>query len=113
MSSNPRPRGGNITPGKGPPRSRPPSQGTGALDFSQIRNATGELGQLTSQLTGTVIGLLGGLFSPLLRLKISAREGDEEAERLYQEATGILRRLLRSGRADAGILLRRLGERID
>ncbi|MBI5445599.1 MAG: hypothetical protein HY900_30835 [Deltaproteobacteria bacterium] len=83
----------------------PPSQAAGLVKTLEgLRSGFARLGM---RLAGAGAGILGNLLGPLGALRSSAQGGDEEAERLYQEALTLLRS---SGSDTADELLRELGE---
>ena len=103
MPNYPRPK--SSVPKKHPRSSLHPN---GAPGFSEtVAGLKQGLLNLGSHLVGAGAGIVGNLIGSLTNLKKSGQEGDEEAERAYQEALAMLRG---SGSSTADTLLRELGE---
>lgn len=80
----------------------------GFPSFSETMEGLKEgLMNLGAHLVGAGAGLVGNLVGSLTNLKKSAQEGDEDAEKAYQEALAMLRG---SGTSSAESILRDLGE---
>jgi hypothetical protein len=106
MPNYPRPK--SSIPAKGPRSSLHPN---GAPGFSETMEGLKRgLLNLSGHLVGAGAGIVGNLIGGLTELKKSAQEGDEEAERAYQDALAMLRG---SGSSTAEDLLRELGESED
>ncbi len=67
------------------------------------------LAGLGVHLAGAAVGMADNLIGQLLHIKKSAREGDEEADKAYEEALVMLRN---SQSSTAEELLRNLGEQL-
>jgi hypothetical protein len=103
MPNYPRPR--SSVP-KGRPRSSLHPDGAPGF-IETIEGLKRGLANLGTHLAGAAVGIAGNLIGPLLDLKQSAGQGDEDAEKAYEEALAMLRE---SGSSSADSLLRDLGE---